>query len=127
MVWPTSCDGVAIGQGMVGWSRLRGQRLLLLRQPHPTQQVGVAGVRVQGVPDRVHFKIGERTGALLVSFFEPCESLILLAQSDINDGEAYGRHEPLLRGRSEFLDNPERLASLEGVALKRKGPRSASA
>src|SRR5438067_407400 len=100
-----------------------------LRQTHPTQQVGVAGVRVQGVPDRVHFKIGERTGALLVSFFEPCESLILLAQSDINDGEAYGRHEPLLR--AEFLDNPERLASLtqsrEGVALKRKGPRSASA
>src|SRR5260370_5766589 len=95
--------------------RLKGKSrspLQSLRQAHAAQQVREARVGAQGVPDWIHFEVREEKRALLIRLFEPRESLVLLAQPEINDGEGIGRHVLLLRGPLELVENPERLASL---------------
>src|SRR5260370_39504919 len=78
-------------------------------EPDATHQVGETRVRPQRVPDRLHFKVGKRIGALVISFFEPQEGLLLLAQPQVNHSEGKCGHVLLLCRRSELVEHPKGL------------------
>src|SRR5438445_12204897 len=123
MVCPTSGDGVAIGQGMVGrncgqvnrstWhtktaiaaSRIppwlpsgwgcRSRRLkgdTLLRQPHPAQQVGVAGVGTKWHYDGVDSDTFQGVVPFVVRPFEPRKTTVSLASREVDVGNHRGRY-----------------------------------
>src|SRR5881628_1280910 len=95
MVWPTSWDGVAIA-GMLGLTRLRGQRLLLVRellwQPHPAQQVGVAWVGTKWRYDGVDSDTFQGVVPFVVRPFEPRKTTVSLASREVDVGNHRGRY-----------------------------------
>lgn len=62
----------------------QGRKNYSLWQANPAQQIGVAGVRVHPVPERVHCQIGQGSGMLLITLFQQTERLILVAEARIN-------------------------------------------
>jgi len=76
-------------------------------EPEATHRVGP-----QRVPGRLHLKVGERIGALVISLFEPQQGLLLLAQPDVNDGEGKREHITLLCRCPELVEHSTLLVSI---------------
>src|SRR5713226_9319070 len=55
-----------------------------LRKPHPAQQVGVARVGANPVPERVYCEIEHASRMLFVTLFEQPESFVFVGETRIN-------------------------------------------
>src|SRR5713226_4984768 len=55
-----------------------------LRKPHPAQQVGVARVGANPVPERIYCEIEHASRMLFVTLFEQPESFVFVGETRIN-------------------------------------------
>src|SRR5262249_16782318 len=93
------------------WS-LYVESFLLRRKAHSSQQVVESRVRAQAVEPWVYFEENDAIRVLLVSFIQPDERLIFLAQTGIDQGEVVGRNGSLLCLLAQLVEQFDRFASL---------------
>src|SRR5262245_2323123 len=91
---------------------LRTRELLFRREAHASQQVVESRVRTQAVKSRFYFQENDTIRVLLISFLQPDESLILLAQTGIYQGDVVGRDGSQLCLLAQLIEQFDRLASL---------------
>src|SRR5262249_32621929 len=88
------------------------ESFLFWRKAHASQQVVESRVRAQAVKSWFHIEENDAIRILLVSFLEPDERLIFLAQTGIDQGDVVGRNGSLLCLLAHLVEQFDRFASL---------------